>query len=452
MMMTTNTSTRRNFLGFSSLAAAGLASGANHTSPYAVRSTHLPARAKRVIFLCMKGGPSHVDMFDYKPKLQADDGKPWNGSKHLSMLGSLWKFSQHGQGGLWFSELLPHLAEVADEICMLNGMHTDVPEHAGALDFLHTGSFQFIRPSMGAWTLYGLGATNENLPGFIAINPPTVLGGSKYYGSSFLPAAYQGTPIGGNNLSMAKVEVSNLSNARLNREEQRNNLDLLQTMNQQLLAERGRNSPEVEGVMESFELGYRMQSALPEAMNLSGESDETKQLYGMGGGPSADFGHQCLLARRFIESGVRFVQLTMDGWDLHGALGNGMNQRCQGIDKPVAGLITDLRRRGLLDETLIVWGGEFGRTPYDASRDGRGHNATGFSMFLAGAGVKRGFRHGETDEYGRMAVDGQVHIHDLHATMLHLLGLDHKRLTYPWAGRNFRLTDVHGRVVHEILA
>jgi len=250
---------------------------------------------------------------------------------------------------------------------------------------------------------------------------------------------------------MSKVEIRDLKNARLDRAAQRERLDFLQSIHRKQAAGRG-GSEEIDGVIESFELGFRMQRALPEVMDLSGESEKTKALYGMDQGPSRDFGHQCLLARRFAEAGVRFIQLTDDGWDHHGGLTGGLPRRCAAIDKPIAGLLTDLKQRGLLEDTLVVWGGEFGRTPDDGTRDGRGHNATGFTMFLAGAGVKRGFRHGATDEYGRHAVEGKVHTHDLHATMLHLLGLDHEKLTYPWAGRDFRLTDVHGRVVQEILA
>ncbi|MEM1295155.1 MAG: DUF1501 domain-containing protein [Verrucomicrobiota bacterium] len=325
------------------------------------------------------------------------------------------------------------------------------PEHAQALDLLHTGSFQFTRPSMGSWVLYGLGAMNQDLPGFVTINPPSVLGGSKYYGSAFLPAAYQGTPIGGDNKPLANVKVSNLENHRLNRKQQRQKLDALQALNRQLLEKRGQSS-ELEGVIESFELAFRMQNVLPEVMDISDESEATKKLYGMDRPASKNFGHQCLLARRMAEADVRFIQLTDDGWDHHGGLASGLPRRCASIDKPITGLLTDLRQRGLLEETLIIWGGEFGRTPDDGTRDGRGHNATGFTMFMAGAGVKHGFRYGATDEHGRRAVEGQISIHDLHATMLHLLGLDHEQLTYPWAGRDFRLTDVHGRVVHEILS
>ncbi len=454
-------STRRNFLrnsslGFGSLALSGLlgqqqAKASLYQSPFAPKRAHHAPKAKRIIFLCMKGGPSHMDMFDYKPRLQADDNKPVNKDGKTRYRGSLWNFSQHGQSGMWFSELLPNLATQADQLCMLNGMVSENPEHAQALDLLHTGSFQFARPSMGSWVLYGLGSMNQDLPGFVTINPPSALGGSKYYGNAFLPAAYQGTPIGGDNKALANVQVSNLENHRLNRKQQRQKLDALQALNRQLLEKRGQSS-QLEGVIESFELAFRMQNVLPEVMDISGESEATKKLYGMDQPASKNFGHQCLLARRMAEADVRFIQLTDDGWDHHGGLANGLPRRCASIDKPIAGLLTDLRQRGLLEDTLIVWGGEFGRTPDDGTRDGRGHNATGFTMFMAGAGVKHGFKYGKTDAHGRKAVEGQIGIHDLHATMLHLLGLDHEQLTYPWAGRDFRLTDVHGRVVREILA
>ncbi|MCB1062896.1 MAG: DUF1501 domain-containing protein [Verrucomicrobiae bacterium] len=449
---------RRHFLhsaasGLGSVALAGMLSESGvAASPYAPRRSHFPARAKRIIFLCMKGGPSHMDMFDYKPKLQADDGKVMGASKNLKMLGSLWDFKQHGQDGMWFSELLPELSKHADDLCLLHGMHSDNPEHAQALDFLHTGSFQFVRPSMGSWVLYGLGTENRDLPGFVSICPPHVLGGAKYYGSAFLPAAFQGTPVGEFGRNLKGATLPNVGHPRLSRDQQRLRLDLLQTLNRGAAASQTEARAEIDGVIESFELAFRMQGALPEVMDISGESPAMLESYGIGDGGSDAFGRQCLLARRMAEAGVRFIQLTDADWDHHGGLAANLPKGCQRIDKPIAGLINDLKQRGLFDDTLIVWGGEFGRTPDDGTRDGRGHNADGFTMWMAGGGVKRGFKYGSTDEYGREAVDGKIHIHDLHATMLHLMGLDHERLTYPWAGRDFRLTDVHGRVVEEILA
>ena len=442
--------------GFGGLALAAMlgenAPAAGRSSPFAPKRPHFPARAKRVIFLCMKGGPSHMDLFDHKPRLRADDGKPFDDEGKLTYRGTLWEFSRHGDAGLWFTELLPGLASRADDLCMLHGVFSDNPEHAQALDLLFTGSFQFVRPSMGSWVLYGLGAENRDLPGFVAINPPHVLGGAKYYGSAFLPAAYQGAPIGELNRSLKDARLTNVAHPRLDRAGQRTRLDLLQSLNRDTLAGQAGAEDEIEGVIESFELGFRMQEALPSVMDISGESSGTLDLYGIGAGQSDGFGRQCLLARRLAEAGVRFIQLTDDGWDHHGGLATGIPNRCAAIDRPIAGLLTDLRQRGLLEDTLVVWGGEFGRTAEDGTRDGRGHNAKGFTMWLAGGGVKAGFRHGATDDHGREAVEGKVHIHDLHATILHLLGLDHESLTYPWAGRDFRLTDIHGRVVTEVLA
>ncbi|NNE92333.1 MAG: DUF1501 domain-containing protein [Verrucomicrobiales bacterium] len=444
--------------GFGYLALAGLlrktapAASAAQSSPFAPKRPHFPARAKRVIFLCMKGGPSHMDMFDHKPKLAEVDGKALGDNEKIKMLGSLWDFKQHGQDGMWFSELLPNLATRADDLCMLHGMNSENPEHAQALDFLHTGSFQFVRPSMGSWVLYGLGTENQDLPGFVSVNPPHVLGGAKYYGSAFLPAAYQGTPVGQYQKNLKDAKLSNISHPRLSREHQRKRLDLAQVLNRETADRLPENRDEIEGVIESFELAFRMQKALPEVMDIAGENPKTLEMYGIGASGSDSFGRQCLLARRMAERGVRFIQVNDGDWDHHGGLAANMPKACARIDKPIAGLIEDLKQRGLFDDTLIVWGGEFGRTPDDGTRDGRGHNADGFTMFLAGGGVKRGFKYGATDEYGRKAVEGKIHIHDLHATMLHLLGLDHENLTYNWAGRDFRLTDVHGHVVKDILA
>lgn len=454
---------RRNFLkkstlGFGSLALPALFSqqGANaalYQSPFAPKRSHHAPKAKRIIFLCMKGGPSHMDMFDYKPRLQADDNTPVTKDGKTRYRGSLWNFSQHGQSGMWFSELLPNLATQADQLCMLNGVVAGNHAHAEALDLLHTGSPQSEQqPSLGSRVLYGLGSMNQNLPGFVSINPPSRLGGSRYYGSGFLPTIYNGTPIGGDNKPLAQVAAVDPSAHLISQKRQREKLDALQAMNRQLREKNNGQPSEFDNVIESFELAFRMQNVLPSVMDLSSESAATKRLYGMDQAASKDFGHQCLLARRLAESDVRFIQLTNDGWDHHGGLSKGLPNRCASIDKPIAGLLTDLRQRGLLEDTLIVWGGEFGRSPESGNRDGRDHNPNGFTMFLAGAGVKHGFRYGATDEHGRNAVEGRVRIHDIHATMMHLLGLDHKRLTFPSAGRDFRLTDANGRVVREILS
>lgn len=438
--------------GFGYMAFAGLATEAaraESSGPLALKTPHFPARAKRTIFLCMRGGPSHVESLDPKTKLSADHGKPGR-SGTGKLLGSRWQFQKRGESGIDVVELLPEIGKQADKLCVLRGMTTDNENHPQALEQLHTGSFQFIRPSMGSWAVYGLGTENQNLPGFISINPLTNLGGLRYYQSAFLPAAYSATTIGDANRPSKQATVGDLSNPRLSLSAQRQQLDVLQSLNRrtaELTAD-----PKVEGLIETYELAFRMQSEMPRVMDLSGETKETLALYGADGGPTETFGAQCLLARRFAEAGVRFIEVTHSDWDHHGFLSTLMPARCREIDKPVAGLLTDLAQRGLLEDTLVVWGGEFGRTPDDPTQDGRGHNNKGFSMFMAGGGVKAGHIHGETDEYGYEAISGKVHIHDLHATMLHLMGLDHERLTYRYGGRDFRLTDVHGRVVSEVLS
>ena len=325
-------------------------------------------------------------------------------------------------------------------------MHTDNENHPQALEQMHTGSFQFIRPSLGSWTLYGLGTENQNLPGFISINPLTSLGGLRYYSSAFLPAANSATLLGDANRPIRNPVIGNVSNNRLAPTGQRQQLDLLQEMNRDLL---GRDQDSrIEGLIQSYELAFRMQDALPKVMDVASESKSTLARY------NADetFGRQCLLARRFAEAGVRFIEITHTDWDHHGFLTGGMTKNCAAIDKPIAGLLEDLDNRGMLEDTLVIWGGEFGRTPDDPTTDGRGHNNKGFSMWLAGGGVKSGMAYGATDEHGYEAVEGRVHTHDLHATILHLLGLDHEKLTYKHGGRDFRLTDVHGKVVKAILA
>jgi Protein of unknown function (DUF1501) len=439
--------TRRHLLqqasaGFGYLAFADMVSAESRLT------SHFPARAKRVIFLCMRGGPSHMETFDPKPELTRRHGEPGR-IKGTKMLGSRWKFAKHGQSGIDIVELFPELAKQADKLCVLRGMHTDNENHPQALQQLHTGSFQFVRPSMGAWTVYGLGSENTDLPGFISINPLSALGGLRYYSSAFLPASTSATLLGNANQPGAKLQLDNITNARLNNTAQRQQLDLLQAMNRDLLGQTG--DPRVEGIISSYELAFRMQVELPRVMDLSGESKATQQLYGADKSPTETFGRQCLLARRFAEAGVRFIEISHQEWDLHGSLQSGMTRNCSQIDKPIAGLLHDLDQRGLLEDTLVLWGGEFGRTPDDATQDGRGHNNKGYSMWMAGGGVKPGHIHGATDDLGVEAIDGKVHIHDLHATMLHLLGLDHERLTFRYGGRDFRLTDVKGKVVKEIL-
>lgn len=456
--------------GFGYLAFAGLstmqarralgndgdAAAAASSNPLAPKAPHFAARAKRVIFLCMQGGPSHLDTFDYKPKLGSDEGK--SGRRGAQLMASPWKFQQRGESGLWISELFPELGKQADSMCLLRSMHCDQPIHPRAMTQMHTGNAQFPRPSLGAWTLYGLGTENENLPGFVALNPqPTAV---QNYGNAFLPAIYQGTKVGraqGPRPGLARnlprgagnAAVPDISNPRLTREAQRAQLDFIQQLNQTKLA-RDVAEPNVEGVIESYELAFRMQDALPELMDLGAESEKTLALYGINENPTDGFGRQCLLARRFVEAGVRFVELNHGNWDHHQRLRDQLPAKCQEIDKPIAGLLTDLQQRGLLDQTLVIWGGEFGRTPDAQNGDGRDHNNKGYTTWMAGGGVRGGFSYGATDDHGREAVEDKCHIHDWHATILHLLGLDHERLTYRYAGRNFRLTDVYGEVVKRI--
>lgn len=449
--------TRRDILsslacGFGWLAFSGL-TGRNaiaaETSPLAPKPVHFPARAKRVIFLCMRGGPSHVDTFDYKPKLNDDTGKPGRrpGTK---LMGSKWKFKQSGKGGLWISELFPQVARHADEMCLVRSMQTNLPAHPQAMVNLHTGNSQFVRPSLGAWTLYGLGTVNENLPGFVTITPPSGFGGTRNYGSAFLPAIYQATRIGTDNRSVANAQVRNIEGT-LSPGAQRAELELIQTLNRESLR-RDRYNPEIEGVIESYELAFKMQSQMPAVMDLAKETEATKKLYGITGGPTDEMGRKCLLARRLIEAGVRFVEVSHGNWDQHFNLGTALENQCRGVDAPIAGLLTDLKNRGLLKDTLVVWSGEFGRTPHAQGGDGRDHNNKGFTLWMAGGGVKGGLSYGATDDYGYEAVDNKVQIHDLHATILALLGLDHEKLTFNYAGRDFRLTDVAGTVVKEIFA
>jgi hypothetical protein len=451
--------------GFGYLAFADLAHRAALASdPNAARETHFPARAKRVIFLCMNGGPSHVDLFDHKPALTKRSGQPLSPKGGAKLFGSPFKFSQHGDSGHWISELSPHVAKHADDLCFIHSMQTDLPNHSQAFTQMHTGSFQFVRPSLGAWMLYGLGAENENLPGFITLNPPSDNGGAKNYGSSFLPAIYQGTRIGTNQIPefYAKLmgvdkepgpPLRNIRNPKLSPSEQREQLDLIADLNRQKL-QREIYQPEIEGAIESFELAFRMQDEIPSVMDLSAESEATHQAYGIGSGKPTDvFGRQCLLARRMAESGVRFIELTAPtSWDHHFRLQEVLPESCAATDQPVAALLADLKQRGMLKDTLVIWAGEFGRTPYAQSGTGRDHNNKGYTIWMAGGGVKGGHRHGATDEYGQKAVDDPVHIHDWHATILHLLGLDHKRLTFKYAGRDYRLTDVYGKVVEDIVA
>ncbi len=456
---------RRNFLkttscGFGYMAFAGLstqqAAAAAYQNPLAPKAGHFPARAKRIIFLCMRGGPTHVDTFDYKPALYRDHGRTVSvqGTERgngRTLLKSPWRFIPSGQSGLPISELFPHLSRQADDICLLNSLNTTVPNHPQSFLQLHTGEFRFTRPSMGSWIIYGLGSENQNLPGYVTVSPPADLGGAQNYGNAFLPASYQATRIGEQGTAVQQARVGNLSSP-LSQAAQRRQLDLLQEMNQELL-QRSQVNPDIEGVINSYELGFRMQTSLPELMDISREAQRTKDMYGVGAGQTNDFGTQCLMARRLSEAGVRFVEVCHNAnWDTHGGLSQRVPQLCRQIDQPMGALLADLKSRGLLEDTLVMWGGEFGRTPHGQGPDGRDHNAAGFSMWLAGGGVKGGIRYGATDEHGIRAVENPMHHHDLHATVLALMGIDHQRLVYRYGGRDYSLTDIHGHVATGVMA
>jgi hypothetical protein len=442
------------YLAFSSLATLAAADEKRTAGgPLAPKDPHFEPKAKRVIFLCMRGGPSHLDTFDYKPELIKSDGK--TGQFRGTLLKSPWEFKKRGKGGLWISELLPEIGSLSDELCLLRGMHTDQPVHPRAMTQMHTGNAQFVRPSLGAWTLYGLGSENASMPGFVSVNPAA--GTAQTYGSAFLPAVYQGTKLGGSSRGGGRGrargggQVPDIKNPRYSSHQQKQQLDFIQKLNEEKL-KRDKVQAGVEGVIESYELAFRMQSAMPELMDVSSESQQTLDLYGIGQGATDSFGRQCLLARRFSESGVRFVEITHGNWDTHFGMSTRLPNLCEQIDKPIAGLLTDLQRRGMLKDTLVIWAGEFGRTPYAQNGDGRDHNNKGYTTWMAGGGVKGGFSFGATDDLGAEAVEGKCHIHDWHATILHLLGLDHEQLTYRYAGRDFRLTDVAGNVLKEIVA
>jgi hypothetical protein len=462
--------TRRDMLlefagGFGMAALAGLAaqsSAAAAISPLAVRPAPQRARAKRVIFLFMSGGPSHVDLFDPKPRLAAMNGQPLpfempklERTKTGNLLASPFKFHKSGQSGIEVSELLPHLARRIDDVCVIRSMIADNINHNGACLQMNTGEQAFSRPSMGSWCLYGLGTENQNLPGFVVLSPAQPAQGAPLWSSSFLPAAYQGTLV-----SDLSRPIGNLQSDAFSLAEQRAQLDALGRINALHRAERPGDSA-LEARIESFELAYRMQVEAPGAFDVSQESAATLALYGVDQPATDIFARQCLLARRLSERGVRFVQVyhtqtskrsSCQLWDQHGGLREGLRDNCLATDQPIAALLTDLKQRGLLDETLVIWGGEFGRTPTAEGTDGREHHPFGFTMWLAGGGVRGGLVHGATDDFGWHAVENRVHVHDLHATALHLLGIDHTQLTYRYSGRDYRLTDVHGEVVSAILA
>ena len=460
----------RSSAGFGSLALAGLLAdearaGSDPSAslasrdPMAPRPPHFEPRAKRVIFLFMHGGPSQVDTFDPKPLLDRDHGKPLPFSKPKvvssetgNLLKSPWKFDRYGPSGVGVSELFPHVARCAGDICFVHSMHGSNSRHGGALLELHTGSDTFIRPSMGSWITYGLGTENRDLPGFITICPTLTHGGVNNFSSAFLPAAYQATAIGNASVPSDHARIPFIENHETPRHLQRLELDLIQSLNRRKLADAGPDAA-LEGRINAFELAFRMQTAAPELQDISGEAPATLKLYGLDDDVTKNFGRQCLMARRFAERGVRFVQVTHSyKWDQHSDLRRDHAKNAAEVDGPIAGLLADLKTRGMLEDTLVIWAGEFGRTPVAQGGDGRDHNPHGYTIWLAGGGVKAGFRHGATDDYGYYSVVDPVHLHDLHATILHLLGLDHRRLTYRYAGRDFRLTDVQGDVVREVLA
>jgi hypothetical protein len=445
--------------GFGSVAMAGLASGQRLTP------LHEP-RAKRVIFLFMQGGVSQVDSFDHKPLLTARDGEMINfaDARTIAKTGKgaaqrvmkpLWEMKRRGQSGLYSSELFPHMARHMDDVCVVRSMHTEGVAHGPATLFLHTGSTSFVRPSMGAWVSYGLGSESENLPAFVTISPAMGNGGPRNYGSAFLPARFQGTPLGRSGQPARDAAFRHLTSPLSPRAAEAD-FALTQALNAAQHAARPHDTA-LESVIASSELAWRMQSAAPQAMDLDAEPDHIKALYGINEAETDNYGRQCLMARRLAESGVRFIQVNYGdnsnnpAWDQHSDLPKHA-QHARAVDKPVAGLLADLKQRGLLEDTIVWWGGEFGRTPYaEKNGTGRDHNPGGFSIWVAGGGFKAGHAYGETDEWGHRAIANKVHMHDLHATLLHQLGLDHERLTYRYLGRDFRLTDVHGHVVRGLV-
>ena len=450
-------------LALSTMLQEEAGAGQSYPDPLAARSGHFYPRAQRVIFIFLAGGPSQVDLFQHKPKLTKHHGQSppqsishdneftTEGFESTKLLRPITRFRRHGESGIWLSDLLPHLSRQIDQLSILNGMVADNPAHTPAIRQLFCGSPFLVQPSLGAWTSYGLGTENRNLPSFVTID-----GHPFSFGSAFLPAIHQGTKLEGK----PDYTIRHLKNSTLSGEQQTRQEELLRSLNRRHL-DGAVADPAIEGLIDSYELAFRMQARTDGIVDISRESEETRTLYGVDEKPTDIFGRSLLVARRLSEAGVRFVQVYTGGWDHHIGIGSNLPKSCASHDKPIAGLITDLRQRGLLDDTLLVCAGEFGRTPFDQDLSrgkeppktyGRGHSQLGFSVFMAGGGVKGGFVHGDTDELGYRAVEGTVHIHDLHATILHLLGLDHERLIYRHGGRDVRLTDVYGRVVEEILA
>ncbi len=446
------------------LAALGSSPAFGRDDPLAPKPTHFPPKVTNVIFLYMDGGPSHVDTFDYKPLLEKFDGKdpgsvigelaPTQFDNVGNVFKSPWAFAQHGQSGHWISSLFPHVAEVADDLAIIKSMTSEFSEHTAANYFLHTGNGLQGRPSMGAWLGYGLGSENQDLPGFVVINggliPP---GGLDCFGAGFLPSAYQGSVFVPSDQPIANIRPAERSPSL-----QRRKLDIIESLDRDLVASLT-DAPEIEAAIANYETAFRMQTAVPDLMDLSDESAETKSMYGLDAkhAGTKTFAMECLVARRLVQRGVRFVELTCpsgqgDRWDQHNNLFDGHTKNCLSVDQPIAALIKDLKRTGLFDSTLVVWGGEFGRTPFAQGKNGRDHNPFGFTMWMAGGGVRGGAQVGATDDFGYRAVQDRYQIHDLHATMLHLLGIDHTRSTFRFSGRDMRLTDVHGRLIDGVIA
>jgi hypothetical protein len=454
------TMTRRDMLrrtggGFASLGLAGVLADQGllaSDSPLVPKPPHFQPKAKRIIHLFMNGGPSQVDTFDPKPALEKHHGQRPPGAERKTerRTGGLFKspfeFKRSGQSGIPVSEIFPEVAKCIDDICVIRSMHTDVPNHEPSLLMMNSGITQPIRPSMGSWLCYGLGVENQNLPGFVVLCPGKPVVGPQLWSSGFLPGIYQGCHIG--KLDPKKI-VDHINNKHLTPQTQRQQLDLINRLNDLHSGQRF-GDDQLESRIQSLEVAFRMQTEAPEAFDITQETEATRKLYGEG-----QFADSCLAARRLVERGVRMVQVYYGNgqpWDDHGNIEKGHRDKGQKSDQAIAGLLRDLKSRGLLDDTLVLWGGEFGRTPVSEGGNGRDHNHHGFSVWLAGGGIKGGMTYGSTDEFGFAAVENKVHVHDLHATILHLMGLDHENLTYRYSGRDFRLTDVHGHVVHDILA
>lgn len=443
------------------LAEQGLAAAESSTSPLSAKQPHFTATAKRVVFLFMHGGVSHVDSFDPKPKLTEMNGQPLPIAKPKfefaptgNLLASPWKFQRYGESGIEVSDLFPRIGACIDDICVIRSMNGgDQVSHGPALLNINTGSGVFARPSLGAWTLYGLGTENQNLPGFISLSPSLYHGGTQNYGSAFLPATFQGTRIGDGSTSFKETKLSSLAPGD-DPSLQRLQLDLLSRQNRRHLGRTG-NDASLEARIESFEMAFRMQAEAPGVMDIGQESAAIQSLYGVGVEPTDEYARQCLLARRCLEAGVRFVQVNFsyprNYWDAHGDLRNNHTSNAAKVDQPIAALLTDLKSRGMLQDTLVVFATEFGRTPAAQGNDGRDHHPHAFSVWMAGGGIRGGRTYGQTDEFGYYVAENKVTMPDFHATILHMLGLNHEQLTYRHAGRDYRLTDVHGRVITDIL-